>query len=278
MDALWADQRVKENDNGCSRWLFLGALFKEAKMTNTQTPIETISEAPSSAGGSKLIALLEIGLVLLPVLLSKFVGALDFVEASSFRNFVGPGSIVVSVLLATFLLRRRGITWGDIGMRRPKSMMTTGAWTIVAVVAVFIVPGMVISYLNQIVDLPQIDTSRFASLSGNLPMLLTWLAIGWTAAAFGEEMLARGFLLNRFADVFGDKAIGFGLAAIFQAVVFGLAHIYQGWTGVLVTGLVGLIWGFVYVAGKRSLWPVIIAHGLVDTVGLTQLYLMSGHM
>ena len=71
---------------------------------------------------------------------------------------------------------------------------------------------------------------------------------------------------------FGGRR-GAGLAAAFaQAVLFGLAHAYQGPTGILVTGSVGLAFGLLYLR-LRTLWALVIAHGLIDTIGLVALYL-----
>jgi membrane protease YdiL (CAAX protease family) len=53
--------------------------------------------------------------------------------------------------------------------------------------------------------------------------------------------------------------------------VFGLAHAYQGATGILVTGVLGLVFGLLYLRSK-SLWPLVIAHGLIDTLSLVALY------
>ncbi|WP_174754922.1 CPBP family glutamic-type intramembrane protease [Arenimonas daejeonensis] len=42
-------------------------------------------------------------------------------------------------------------------------------------------------------------------------------------------------------------------------------------TGIVVTGCIGLVFGLLYLR-LRSLWPLVIAHGLVDTIGLVALY------
>lgn len=217
--------------------------------------------------------LLEIGLVLLPIVLGTFVDVLINIQDSWMRDLVGPGSVVVAVVIASFFMRRRGIKWRDFGLSKPRSFWKTFFWTIVAVAGTLILAGAGTAWAIDTFDLQPIDYSRFVELQGNLPKLLFWLAIGWTAAAFGEEMLARGFLLNRIADTMGRGRIALVLAAFAQAALFGLAHFYQGSTGMVATGIAGLVMGIVYLLSKKSLWPVIIAHGLVDTIGLTLFYL-----
>lgn len=50
-------------------------------------------------------------------------------------------------------------------------------------------------------------------------------------------------------------------------------HASQGVSGVLLTGLVGAVFGYAYLRSNRNLWALILAHGLVDTWGVTTLYL-----
>lgn len=51
-------------------------------------------------------------------------------------------------------------------------------------------------------------------------------------------------------------------------------HLYQGLGGALMTGAVGVLFGVLYLVMKRNLWPLIIAHGIIDTLTLTQIYLL----
>ena len=62
------------------------------------------------------------------------------------------------------------------------------------------------------------------------------------------------------------------LAAIFQAILFGAAHPGQGPAGMVIVGLVGLVFGLVYLRAGRNLWPVILTHGIADSLSFTLLY------
>lgn len=227
----------------------------------------------------RMLALFEIILMILILVLSKVLSSLEFFQDSNLRNIIGPGSVIISVLLATFFLRRRGLHWRDIGMRWPIPAKSTFVWTIAGIIGILILPSFVAHLLESLsIDIPPVDYSRFDTLRGNLPLLLFWFVIAWTTAAFGEEMLQRGFLLNRFADLFGGGKLAFAFAVVAQAVMFGLAHLYQGLSGIIGTGIVGLVMGVIYLTSKRSLWPLILAHGLVDTAGIIMLYLRAGPM
>ena len=53
------------------------------------------------------------------------------------------------------------------------------------------------------------------------------------------------------------------LAVVLSAVLFGMAHSYQGWNGGLRAGVVGLIFALSYVL-TGSLWIPILLHIVVD--------------
>ncbi len=83
-----------------------------------------------------------------------------------------------------------------------------------------------------------------------------WLCV---TAGVCEEILFRGFATWLFAGVLP----AFWMAAVAQAVLFGIAHTYQGPRGVVATGAVGLfLSGIVWVTG--SLWAAMLVHALMD--------------
>ena len=107
------------------------------------------------------------------------------------------------------------------------------------------------------------------------PKYLVMMAIVWTTASFCEEMVFRGFLMSRTVEMLGARRFAWLFAALFQAVLFGLVHAYQGIGGIVTTGMVGLTFGLMYLIAKRNLWPTIIGHGLVNSFGITVLHLQA---
>jgi membrane protease YdiL (CAAX protease family) len=116
------------------------------------------------------------------------------------------------------------------------------------------------------------DVSMFASLVGDEVQLLFWLVMSWTLAAFLEEMVYRGWITARIAEVGGLSTNAWVIAILLSSVLFGFAHLYQGTSGVITTGLSGLLFGVAYLASGRNLWCPIIAHGLTDTIGFVMIY------
>ncbi len=83
----------------------------------------------------------------------------------------------------------------------------------------------------------------------------SWLAV---SAGVCEEIAYRGFLIWYLAAAFG-MPLGAGLST----VIFGVAHAYQGPSGILKTGIVGLIFAGLYLL-SGSLWLSILLHATID--------------
>jgi membrane protease YdiL (CAAX protease family) len=175
-------------------------------------------------------------------------------------------------VLAWICLRLRRVGWRSVGLLRPASSgraMLIGA-VIGAVLQVFSLYLLEPFIAKLIGRLP--DVSMFANLVGNTFFLLISLLIAWTLAAFGEEMVYRGYLLNRMARLFGENGVRWVLAIILTSILFGLVHLYQGTSGMITTGFSGLVCAIAYFANGRNLWAPIVAHGVYDTIGFVLIY------
>jgi CAAX protease family protein len=80
-------------------------------------------------------------------------------------------------------------------------------------------------------------------------------------AGICEELLYRGWLIHFTGALFGSMWAGMVTAA----VLFGAGHTYQGRQGILATGLLGLLFGSMFVLVK-SLIPGQIIHAAIDIV------------
>jgi membrane protease YdiL (CAAX protease family) len=90
--------------------------------------------------------------------------------------------------------------------------------------------------------------------------LLPYCALAVTAGVC-EEFLYRGFAMGAFSG------LGFPAWAVvlLTAVLFGLAHAYQGRSGILGTFVMGILFGVVRLA-YDTLVPVMMMHATVDLV------------
>lgn len=199
-------------------------------------------------------------------------------------GILGAGSLAMwcGIVVATWLLRRRSRSWRELGLTWPAGFRvwrSTVGWALLAIVSVAAALGLVVEPLTAALGLetPASAADRFQPLIGHPGRFAAYLVVViWIGAALGEELQMRGFVLNRLADLFGRGKVGWGAAVAMQSVVFGALHAYQGLHGVIATGLISVVLSFVYLASGRRLAPVILAHGVIDTVILTALYVNGG--
>jgi membrane protease YdiL (CAAX protease family) len=82
-------------------------------------------------------------------------------------------------------------------------------------------------------------------------------------AAVFEEIVYRGFILERLAELTGVRWLG----ALLSLIAFTLAHLTSwGWAHLLVAGYGGLVLTGLYL-WRRDLATTMIAHALTDGIG-----------
>ncbi|WP_299442861.1 CPBP family intramembrane glutamic endopeptidase [uncultured Aquimarina sp.] len=117
-----------------------------------------------------------------------------------------------------------------------------------------------------------IDFSVFEPYKGNLPGILNLLVFMWVSAAFGEEIVFRGYLMRQFTKFFGSSKISLVINILLFGFIFGWVHAYQGITGQIVAGITGMLLAIVFHIRKNDLWFNIAVHGFVDTVAFVFIY------
>ena len=170
-------------------------------------------------------------------------------------------------------LWRRGIGWRSVGLTVYKNWKITlvlgfTAGILLEALELFITQPVLVKWLHK-----QPDLEMFQQLRGNLVVTLIFIALAWTLAAFGEEMVYRGYLMNRVADLFNRTPTAWIVSLFAVHIGFGLAHAYQGITGIIDEGLMGFLLGVIYLRTGRNLAVPIIAHGLADTIDFILIYL-----
>jgi membrane protease YdiL (CAAX protease family) len=99
------------------------------------------------------------------------------------------------------------------------------------------------------------------------------IALIWILAAFGEELVYRGYLMNRVADLGRGTHAAWIVSLVVISALFGFSHYQQGLTGIIEEGSDGLILGLMYLAYRRNLAIPIVAHGVCDTIDIALLFL-----
>ncbi len=223
-----------------------------------------------------LIILVEIALVLLLVVTVKW--------GADTLKITGAGSIAMwsGIILATLFMKKRGMKWRQLGLRSPKTRrewLTDLLLALASVISVIVFMGLILDPLVNYFGLesPTDSHDRFAFFLGKPIVFISYLiGVVWFGAALGEELLIRGYLLNRLVDFFGEGKHTRLVALCIQALIFGMLHAYQGLPGMIGTAVVAMIFGLIYFTAKRRLFPVILGHGIINTISLTAYYLSDG--
>jgi membrane protease YdiL (CAAX protease family) len=92
--------------------------------------------------------------------------------------------------------------------------------------------------------------------------ILVWIPVA-LSAGFCEELAFRGYLQKQFQAIAGSTA----LAVFFQAIVFGVGHLYEGVGAATRITLFGVLFGLLAV-WRKSLRPGMIAHAWSDIFGV----------
>ncbi len=186
------------------------------------------------------------------------------------------GVVMLSIVYA--VLRMQDTNWSHLGVsftfagwRKAGVTLRQAAIVFLCAIIAFAIGAVVMA---KIVGIPEgADFQSYEYLQGNLGILLMSLAGVYIVSSFGEEVLFRGYLMTRCAEVFGGSKLGWRIAVAVSTLVFALIHYDWGISGVVQTGCMGFVLAYSYVRVNRNLWVNIIAHGIMDTILMVQLYL-----
>jgi len=160
--------------------------------------------------------------------------------------------------LALTVLLGGGLSRSEIGFRWPTADSLERYGSVLASVLVGLLAGTVIAVIAS-------RRGRSTRPVGDIDVLLPrtaserrWYAVVAVTAGTTEEVFYRALALTVLTAVLPDAA-----AVGAAAVVFALAHAYQGVAGMLVTGLLAVGLGAVYLA-TGSLLPGMVLHVMLD--------------
>jgi membrane protease YdiL (CAAX protease family) len=85
-----------------------------------------------------------------------------------------------------------------------------------------------------------------------------------------REEVQRAFLLTRFERHLGGPNVGL----VVTSVAFGAGHWVQGWDSSIAIGLLGAVWGFIYLR-RRSVVAPMVSHAGFNSFEIVQ-FLIAG--
>jgi membrane protease YdiL (CAAX protease family) len=165
------------------------------------------------------------------------------------------------VALTVFIAHRHGLTLRDLGQTLGNRGLS------LAVTALGLLGLLVLTAFNT----RQIQKATREDLLATVQRARKFVPIGpveiWgfalvsLTAGICEELLYRGWLVSILGAACGSIWIGMVAAA----VLFGFGHAYQGRQGIIGTGILGILFGAMFVL-VRSLVPGQVIHAAVDIV------------
>lgn len=173
-------------------------------------------------------------------------------------------------LIKQLLTILRGFAWGALGLyllwrsgvnlqrrlgldfRKPWADLGVG----VALAAVIGIPGLVfyLVAVNAGINLTVAPTT-LNDVWWRLPVLI----LAAVENGFLEEVLVVGYLLTRLDQLKVPAVAAIGISAVLR----GSYHLYQGFGGFIGNAVMGVVFAWLF-RRTRRLWPLVIAHSLLD--------------
>jgi membrane protease YdiL (CAAX protease family) len=156
--------------------------------------------------------------------------------------------------------------WLGLGRDLGQARMGFGpaGWEWLAVGMGFLATALVVAQAVAVLRDPAQQAEVRGKVGGLEPLIprtpAEGNAFGFVSLTAGvsEEILYRGLLLGALSAVIGPWP-----AVAVSSVIFGLGHAYQGGTGIVKTGLVGLVMALLTVF-SGTIWIAALLHTVID--------------
>ncbi len=201
-----------------------------------------------------------------PVPLAQQTVAINVPQArAGYLDLVGQLLSVLRLLawgaLGTYLLWRGSVGSPALALRtigldrtRPGRDVVQGA----GLAALIGIPGLGLYLVSRALGL---NLTVAPSTLGGAWWTVPVLVLAAFANAWAEEALVVAYLLTRLRQLGWTE----NSSLLASALLRGSYHLYQGFGGFVGNVVLGLVFGRVWQRNTR-LWPLVLAHGLIDVV------------
>ena len=167
-----------------------------------------------------------------------------------------------------YLLMRGGVRLSAVGLDRARPARDA-CWG-VGLAPLIGLPGLALYFASWKLGFSLAVEPSTLGITWWRPIALVASAAG---NAFAEEVLVIGYLLTRLRQLGLRENTGLLGAAVLR----GSYHLYQGFGGFVGNLIMGLVFGRVWQRTNR-LWPLIVAHTLLDVASFVGYSLLRGHL
>jgi membrane protease YdiL (CAAX protease family) len=218
---------------------------------------------------TSLVSLAEaviLGLSGQKVALNRKLSPIDLINFA--LNLASVFQLVAWGMLSLYLLWRSGFGPSRIGLGRfrwrPDLLGGLGLAVLIGI------PGLGLYVAGRALGIGvAVVPSELGDTWWRIPVLLAVaFANGWA-----EEVIVVAFLVTRLRQL-GITPV---VALVASALLRGAYHLYQGFGAGVGNLVMGLIFGYLWQRTGR-LWPLIVAHGIIDAVAYVGYALLAGHL
>jgi membrane protease YdiL (CAAX protease family) len=181
----------------------------------------------------------------------------------NFGYFFGLGVVL-------FIVWRNKWDWSRFGFGTRISKKTIFT-SLLLTIPLFIVSSLIEPFLQDYFG--AFDLSSLDDIRGDFGSYLIIMVIMWIFAAFGEELLFRGYYMKRFAELLGGSNAAWLVSVFLISIYFGISHSYQGTAGMIAVGVTDIYISMIFYKNRNNLVIAAFVHGFYDTIGLTLIYL-----
>ncbi|AKK29924.1 CPBP family intramembrane glutamic endopeptidase [Mycobacterium sp. EPa45] len=183
-------------------------------------------------------------------------------------NLASVAQLVAWGALGLYLLWRSGTSPTRLGLGRIRWRADVlGGLGLAALIGI---PGLLLYLAARWLGMnADVEPSALHDSWWRIPVLI----FSAFANGFAEEVVVVGYLITRL------KQLGLtqNRAILASSLLRGLYHLYQGFGAGLGNLAMGLVFGYAWCRTGR-LWPLVIAHGVIDTVAFVGYVALAGHL
>jgi len=160
------------------------------------------------------------------------------------------------------------LSFRALGMTKPQN------WNHFAVAAVLLTAILFIASKTTLGPLASLVGEQISSAQGltdtidftDWKIYLLFLGVSVFTAGFLEEIVYRGYLLQRLAERLPLGLMSWPMAILISNVSFSLWHAHGGADSMVFSFLMGVLISLIFLITGRKLWLIIAAHSLYDVV------------
>ena len=155
-----------------------------------------------------------------------------------------------------------------VGRRPIRSEVLLGLALVPAALLLVAVAFAILSRLAP--ELRNVPENPLEALISSPGAAMTFAGVTVVAGGLREEV-QRAFILHRFEQHLGGAAVGL----VVFSVAFGLGHLVQGRDAAIITGLLGALWGVLYLV-RGSMVAPFVCHAAFNATEVLIAYVGGG--